>query len=261
MNTRRKMLLCLVTVLGLGLCNGAMAQRLTTDNNQELSPVLANEEEEEADGDFSRSPYKLETYFSYSMFNENKSIGRQLGVDMPEYGIGGGIRMNLPVTKYFGFGYNFGGIYGIRQYTNAPRNDNHELILEDAMDARTYFYSFYMDFVLSGNIYFSKSLKQGMNIFAGIGYDYMELHVDKGQPGHALVADQKIMQHGCSIPMGLRFFFGNVSLTATYRLRAFDVNMTVEEQRAGALENGQTPIRNNQTLKMMPLELSLGFYF
>jgi hypothetical protein len=104
-------------------------------------------------------------------------------------------------------------------------------------------------------MYFSKNHKNGLNISAGFGYDYGELHIATAESGKVMVANQKIIQHGFYVPVGITFFFEGFSIGAVYRWRAFDIDMTVE-----SLNNPLTsPINRNETLKMFPLEIRLGF--
>lgn len=69
-----------------------------------------------------------------------------------------------------------------------------------------------------------------------------------------MVANQKIIQHGFYVPVGITFFFGEFSIGAVYRWRAFDIDMTVESLN----EPLTSPINRNETLKMFPLEIRLG---
>lgn len=191
----------------------------------------------------------MEIYYSYSTMEANRRIGGDLDARMPQHGIGVGMRMMLPLqTDYFTVGYTVGYTYGLREYT---------LSLDKSSKSRTFTQSAFIDLNLGGQIFFSKNHKNGVNIFAGFGYDYGELQLSKAPAGYAMVLDSKVMQHAFYVPVGVKFFFGKVSLSATYRFRAFDIDMTVESCNS---ENS-TAIKEGRTLNMFPLEIGLGFNF
>ena len=194
--------------------------------------------------DYARTDF----YMSFLTMDQNSAIENALKLNMPQQGIGLGYNVKFNITDYFTPILNFGYNYGIRNYTLVPEN-------EIGLDKRAYSHTIYSDLSFGGQMYFSKNHKNGLNISAGFGYDYGELHIATAEPGKVMVANQKIIQHGFYVPVGINFFFEGFSIGAVYRWRAFDIDMTVE-----SLNNPLTsPINRNETLKMFPLEIRLGF--
>lgn len=188
-------------------------------------------------------------YVSFLTMEANNEIGKDLGADMPKHGIGLGWRTVVPLgTDYFTMNCNFGYSFGFRTYTKN---------FADLSSQRTLTHSAFVDLGFGGQVFFTRNHRNGMGIFAGFGYDYGELHLSKAAKGHAMVLDSKVMQHAFYVPVGVKFFFGKVSLSATYRFRAFDIDMTVESCNS---ENS-TAIKEGRTLNMFPLEIGLGFNF
>ncbi|MEE1112528.1 MAG: hypothetical protein UH077_05025 [Bacteroidales bacterium] len=200
-------------------------------------------EENSSSKDLSR----MDFYMSFLTMDQNSAIGNALNLNMPQQGIGCGYNVKFNITDYFTPNLNFGYNYGIRNYTLVPEN-------EIGLDKRAYSHTIYSDISFGGQMYFSKNHKNGLNISAGFGYDYGELHIATAEPGKVMVANQKIIQHGFYVPVGITFFFGEFSIGAVYRWRAFDIDMTVESLN----EPLTSPINRNETLKMFPLEIRLG---
>lgn len=191
---------------------------------------------------------RMDFYMSFLTMDQNSAIENALKLNMPQQGIGCGYNVKFIITDYFTPILNFGYNYGIRNYTLVPEN-------EIGPDKRAYSHTIYSDLSFGGQMYFSKNHKNGLNISAGFGYDYGELHIATAEPGKVMVADQKIIQHGFYVPVGINFFFEGFSIGAVYRWRAFDIDMTIESLN----EPLTSPINRNETLKMFPLEIRLGF--
>lgn len=240
MKKHAKLALICFSMCSLFAFTEAKAQEVITE---EVYVEEAAVEEKESFDDF------WEIYYSYSTMEANRRIGGDLDARMPQHGIGVGMRMMLPLQiDYLTVGYTFGYTYGLREYT---------LSLDKSSKSRTFTQSAFIDFNLGGQIFFSKNHKNGVNIFAGFGYDYGELQLSKAPAGYAMVLDSKVIQHAFYVPVGLKFFFGDISLSATYRFRAFDIDMTVESRNP---ENF-SPIKDGRTLEMLPLEIGIGFKF
>lgn len=249
MKRNLKLTLAAVCLCSLSAFSGLKAQEVVTEEvivgtDEYVDEVV----EEKSTSDF----FDAEVYYSYLTMNPNKAIGDALGANMPEHGIGVGFRWMVNPTKHFLVGYNFGYSYGFRTYTEGGPDPN--IIY---FSKRTFTHNMNVDLVLGPRFYFSKNLKNGMDIFGGFGYDYGEMHLSQAYPGYAMVASQKIIQHAFYVPVGIRFFFGDMSIAATYRWRAFDMDMTVES----LLNEPMSPIPANETLNLFPLEISIGFNF
>lgn len=201
-------------------------------------------EEKESFDDF------WEIYYSYSTMDFNYDlIANDLGATTPQHGIGIGMRAILPLgTDYFTMNYNFGYTFGIRQYS-----DN----IHEGTRSRTLSHTGFVDLGFGGQVFFTKNHKNGIGLSAGFGYDYSELHLSKAPAGYAMVLDSKVMQHAFYVPVGLRLFFGDFSLSGTLRFPVFDIDMTIESRNP---ENF-SPIKEDRTLYMLPLEIGIGFKF
>ena len=184
----------------------------------------------------------MEVYYSYSTMDFNFDlIANDLGALTPQHGIGIGMRAIIPLgTDYFTMNYNVGYTFGLREYSNN---------YSDFTRNRTLSHTGFVDLGFGGQVFFTKNHKNGIGLSAGFGYDYSELHLSKAPAGYAMVLDSKVMQHAFYVPVGLKFFFGDISLSATYRFRAFDIDMTVESCNS---ENS-TVIKEGRTLEMFPL--------
>lgn len=215
---------------------------------EEIIEEFVTEEYVEENTETEKEDFRNGMYFSVLRVDQNSKIGEALDVTMPQQGIGVGYDWVFNITDYFTFNMNFGYSYGIRAYKNVPEGGV-------GYDKRTFSHSLYADMAFGTKMYFSKSHKTGLNIFAGFGYDYGELHIATAEPGKVMVANQKIFQHGFYVPAGLNFFFGNFSIGAVYRWRAFDIDMTVQSLNEPLL----SPINRDETLKMFPIEIRLGF--
>ena len=201
-------------------------------------------EEKESFDDF------WEIYYSYSTMDFNYDlIANDLGATTPQHGIGIGMRAILPLgTDYFTMNYNFGYTFGIRQYS-----DN----IHEGTRSRTLSHTGFVDLGFGGQVFFTKNHKNGIGLSAGFGYDYSELHLSKAPQGYAMVLDSKVIQHAFYVPVGLRLFFGDFSLSGILRFPAFDIDMTIESRNPKNI----SPIKDGRTLYMLPLEISLGFKF
>lgn len=201
-------------------------------------------EEKESFDDF------WEIYYSYSTMDFNYDlIANDLGATTPQHGIGIGMRAILPLgTDYFTMNYNFGYTFGIRQYSDD--------YLEGTR-SRTLSHTGFVDLGFGGQVFFTKNHKNGIGLSAGFGYDYSELHLSKAPQGYAMVLDSKVIQHAFYVPVGLRLFFGDFSLSGILRFPAFDIDMTIESRNPKNI----SPIKDGRTLYMLPLEISLGFKF
>jgi hypothetical protein len=201
-------------------------------------------EEKESFDDF------WEIYYSYSTMDFNYDlIANDLGATTPQHGIGIGMRAILPLgTDYFTMNYNFGYTFGIIQYSDD--------YLEGTR-SRTLSHTGFVDLGFGGQVFFTKNHKNGIGLSAGFGYDYSELHLSKAPQGYAMVLDSKVIQHAFYVPVGLRLFFGDFSLSGILRFPAFDIDMTIESRNPENI----SPIKDGRTLYMLPLEISLGFKF
>jgi hypothetical protein len=201
-------------------------------------------EEKESFDDF------WEIYYSYSTMDFNYDlIANDLGATTPQHGIGIGMRAILQLgTDYFTMNYNFGYTFGIRQYSDD--------YLEGTR-SRTLSHTGFVDLGFGGQVFFTKNHKNGIGLSAGFGYDYSELHLSKAPQGYAMVLDSKVIQHAFYVPVGLRLFFGDFSLSGILRFPAFDIDMTIESRNPENI----SPIKDGRTLYMLPLEISLGFKF
>lgn len=250
MKRNLKLALAAVCLCSLSAFSGLKAQEVVTEEVIVGTDDYVDEVvEEKSTSDF----FDAEVYYSYLTMNPNKAIGDALGANMPEHGIGIGFRWLVNPTKHFLLGYNFGYSYGLRTYTEPGTYTEPE----PQFSKRTFTHNINVDFILGAKLYFSKNLKNGMDIFGGFGYDYGELHLSQAEPGFAMVASQKIIQHAFYVPVGIRFFFGDMSIAATYRWRAFDMDMTVESMLSQPISR----IPANETLNLFPLEISIGFSF
>lgn len=238
--------ICLVALL-VSPFTFASAQNKTTDK----AITSYETEDEKIDESFSSCGSMMDVYFSFLTMDANKNIGDQIGAKMPKYGIGLGYRMVFNRTSHFYSAWNLGGYYGFRTYTYAPTDNDGNALNSTDRDIRASMASFNMDLTFGGSIFFTKDRNNGVNLFAGFGFDFTTVEIDKAKPGNAMYYDYTIMQSAFYVPMGVRFFFKNVTLTATYRLRAFDIDMTVKDRKS-------TIISADETLKQMPLEISLG---
>lgn len=188
-------------------------------------------------------------YFTFATMDANSGIAEDLGFAMPDKGIGLAYRMELPIgLDHFTVGFNFGYTFGLRTYSENSL---------DMTKARTFTHSAYIDYNIGARMFFSKNHKNGMSIYAGFGYDYGELQLSKSIQGYAMVLDSKVIQHAFYVPVGVKFFFGNFSLMANYRYRAFDIDMTVESRNP----LNTTSIKEGRTLNLFPLEIGIGFQF
>lgn len=209
-----------------------------------VEEVVVEEVEEVAVEEFT------DFYFTFATMDANSGIAEDLGFAMPDKGIGLAYRMELPIgLDHFTVGFNFGYTFGLRTYS-----ENNSL---DMTKARTFTHSAYVDYNIGARMFFSKNHKNGMSIYAGFGYDYGELHLSKSIEGYAMVLDSKVIQHAFYVPVGVKFFFGNFSLMANYRYRAFDIDMTVESRNP----LNTTSIKEGRTLNLFPLEIGIGFQF
>lgn len=249
MKRNLKLALAAVCLCSLSAFSGLKAQEVVTEEvivgtDEYVDEVV----EEKSTSDL----FDAEVYYSYLTMNPNKAIGDALGANMPEHGIGVGFRWMVNPTKHFLFGYNLGFSYGLRTYTESEPDPN---IIQ--FSKRTFTQNINLDVFFGAKLYFTKNLKNGMDIFGGFGYDYGELHLSQAEPGYAMVASQKIIQHAFYVPVGIRFFFGDMSIAATYRWRAFDMDMTVESMLSQPISH----IPANETLNLFPLEISIGLKF
>ncbi len=211
---------------------------------EELAVEEVVVEEKESFDDF------WEIYYSYSTMDFNYDlIANDLGATTPQHGIGIGMRAILPLgTDYFTMNYNFGYTFGLRQYSNN---------YSDFTRNRTLSHTMFVDLGFGGQVFFTKNHKNGIGLSAGFGYDYSELHLSKAPQGYAMVLDSKVMQHAFYVPVGLRLFFGNFSLSGTLRFPVFDIDMTIESRNP----QNFSPIKEDRTLYMLPLEIGIGFKF
>lgn len=214
---------------------------------EEVEEVAVEEvivEEKESFDDF------WEIYYSYSTMDFNYDlIANDLGATTPQHGIGIGMRAIIPLgTDYFTMNYNFGYTFGIRQYSNN---------YSDFTRNRTLSHTGFVDLGFGGQVFFTKNHKNGIGLSAGFGYDYSELHLSKAPAGYAMVLDSKVMQHAFYVPVGLRLFFGDFSLSGTLRFPVFDIDMTIESRNP----QNFSPIKEDRTLYMLPLEIGIGFKF
>ena len=214
---------------------------------EEVEEVAVEEvivEEKESFDDF------WEIYYSYSTMDFNYDlIANDLGATTPQHGIGIGMRAIIPLgTDYFTMNYNFGYTFGIRQYSNN---------YSDFTRNRTLSHTGFVDLGFGGQVFFTKNHKNGIGLSAGFGYDYSELHLSKAPARYAMVLDSKVMQHAFYVPVGLRLFFGDFSLSGTLRFPVFDIDMTIESRNP----QNFSPIKEDRTLYMLPLEIGIGFKF
>lgn len=241
MKKHAKLALICFSMCSLFAFTEAKAQEVITE---EVYVEQAVEEKESFD-DF------WEIYYSYSTMDFNYDlIANDLGATTPQHGIGIGMRAILPLgTDYFTMNYNFGYTFGLRQYS-----DNYSEMTRN----RTLSHTLYVDLGFGGQVFFTKNHKNGIGLSAGFGYDYSELQLSKAPAGYAMVLDSKVMQHAFYVPVGLRLFFGDFSLSGTLRFPVFDIdNMTIESRNP---ENF-SPIKEDRTLYMLPLEIGIGFKF
>lgn len=239
MKKHAKLALICFSMCSLFAFTEAKAQEVT----EEVITEEAVEEKESFD-DF------WEVYYSYSTMDFNYDlIANDLGAETPQHGIGIGMRAIIPLgTDYFTMNYNFGYTFGLRQYS-----DN---ILEGTR-SRTLSHTLYVDLGFGGQVFFTKNHKNGIGLSAGFGYDYSELQLSKAPVGYAMVLDSKVMQHAFYVPVGLRLFFGDFSLSGTLRFPVFDIDMTIESRNP----QNFSPIKEDRTLYMLPLEIGIGFKF
>lgn len=240
MKKHAKLALICFSMCSLFAFTEAKAQEVITE---EVYVEQAVEEKESFD-DF------WEVYYSYSTMDFNYDlIANDLGALTPQHGIGIGMRAIIPLgTDYFTMNYNFGYTFGLRQYSNN---------YSDFTRNRTLSHTMFVDLGFGGQVFFTKNHKNGIGLSAGFGYDYSELHLSKAPAGYAMVLDSKVMQHAFYVPVGLRLFFGDFLLSGTLRFPVFDIDMTIESRNP---ENF-SPIKEDRTLYMLPLEIGIGFKF
>ena len=240
MKKHAKLALICFSMCSLFAFTEAKAQEVITE---EVYVEQAVEEKESFD-DF------WEVYYSYSTMDFNFDlIANDLGALTPQHGIGIGMRAIIPLgTDYFTMNYNVGYTFGLREYSNN---------YSDFTRNRTLSHTGFVDLGFGGQVFFTKNHKNGIGLSAGFGYDYSELHLSKAPAGYAMVLDSKVMQHAFYVPVGLRLFFGDFSLSGTLRFPVFDIDMTIESRNP---ENF-SPIKEDRTLYMLPLEIGIGFKF
>lgn len=240
MKKHAKLALICFSMCSLFAFTEAKAQEVITE---EVYVEQAVEEKESFD-DF------WEVYYSYSTMDFNFDlIANDLGALTPQHGIGIGMRAIIPLgTDYFTMNYNFGYTFGLRQYSNN---------YSDFTRNRTLSHTMFVDLGFGGQVFFTKNHKNGIGLSAGFGYDYSELQLSKAPAGYAMVLDSKVMQHAFYVPVGLRLFFGDFSLSGTLRFPVFDIDMTIESRNPQNL----SPIKEDRTLYMLPLEIGIGFKF
>jgi hypothetical protein len=240
MKKHAKLALICFSMCSLFAFTEAKAQEVITE---EVYVEQAVEEKESFD-DF------WEVYYSYSTMDFNFDlIANDLGALTPQHGIGIGMRAIIPLgTDYFTMNYNVGYTFGLREYSNN---------YSDLTRNRTLSHTGFVDLGFGGQVFFTKNHKNGIGLSAGFGYDYSELHLSKAPAGYAMVLDSKVMQHAFYVPVGLRLFFGDFSLSGTLRFPVFDIDMTIESRNP---EN-VSPIKEDRTLYMLPLEIGIGFKF
>ena len=240
MKEHAKLALICFSMCSLFAFTEAKAQEVITE---EVYVEQAVEEKESFD-DF------WEVYYSYSTMDFNFDlIANDLGALTPQHGIGIGMRAIIPLgTDYFTMNYNFGYTFGLRQYSNN---------YSDFTRNRTLSHTMFVDLGFGGQVFFTKNHKNGIGLSAGFGYDYSELQLSKAPAGYAMVLDSKVMQHAFYVPVGLRLFFGDFLLSGTLRFPVFDIDMTIESRNPQNL----SPIKEDRTLYMLPLEIGIGFKF
>lgn len=240
MKKHAKLALICFSMCSLFAFTEAKAQEVITE---EVYVEQAVEEKESFD-DF------WEVYYSYSTMDFNFDlIANDLGALTPQHGIGIGMRTIIPLgTDYFTMNYNFGYTFGLRQYSNN---------YSDFTRNRTLSHTGFVDLGFGGQVFFTKNHKNGIGLSAGFGYDYSELHLSKAPAGYAMVLDSKVMQHAFYVPVGLRLFFGDFLLSGTLRFPVFDIDMTIESRNP----QNFSPIKEDRTLYMLPLEIGIGFKF
>jgi hypothetical protein len=240
MKKHAKLALICFSMCSLFAFTEAKAQEVITE---EVYVEQAVEEKESFD-DF------WEVYYSYSTMDFNFDlIANDLGALTPQHGIGIGMRAIIPLgTDYFTMNYNVGYTFGLREYSNN---------YSDLTRNRTLSHTGFVDLGFGGQVFFTKNHKNGIGLSAGFGYDYSELHLSKAPAGYAMVLDSKVMQHAFYVPVGLRLFFGDFSLSGTLRFPVFDIDMTIESRNPENL----SPIKEDRTLYMLPLEIGIGFKF
>ena len=240
MKKHAKLALICFSMCSLFAFTEAKAQEVITE---EVYVEQAVEEKESFD-DF------MEIYYSYSTMDFNFDlIANDLGALTPQHGIGIGMRAIIPLgTDYFTMNYNVGYTFGLRQYSNN---------YSDFTTNRTLSHTMFVDLGFGGQVFFTKNHKNGIGLSAGFGYDYSELHLSKAPAGYAMVLDSKVMQHAFYVPVGLRLFFGDFSLSGTLRFPVFDIDMTIESRNP----QNFSPIKEDRTLYMLPLEIGIGFKF
>lgn len=241
MKRNAKLALICFSMCSLFAFTEAKAQEVITE---EVYVEEAAVEEKESFDDF------WEIYYSYSTMDFNFDlIANDLGALTPQHGIGIGMRAIIPLgTDYFTMNYNVGYTFGLREYSNN---------YSDFTRNRTLSHTGFVDLGFGGQVFFTKNHKNGIGLSAGFGYDYSELHLSKAPAGYAMVLDSKVMQHAFYVPVGLRLFFGDFSLSGTLRFPVFDIDMTIESRNP---ENF-SPIKEDRTLYMLPLEIGIGFKF
>jgi hypothetical protein len=240
MKRNAKLALICFSMCSLFAFTEAKAQEVITE---EVYVEQAVEEKESFD-DF------WEIYYSYSTMDFNFDlIANDLGALTPQHGIGIGMRAIIPLgTDYFTMNYNVGYTFGLREYSNN---------YSDLTRNRTLSHTGFVDLGFGGQVFFTKNHKNGIGLSAGFGYDYSELHLSKAPAGYAMVLDSKVMQHAFYVPVGLRLFFGDFSLSGTLRFPVFDIDMTIESRNP----QNFSPIKEDRTLYMLPLEIGIGFKF
>jgi hypothetical protein len=240
MKKHAKLALICFSMCSLFAFTEAKAQEVITE---EVYVEQAVEEKESFD-DF------WEVYYSYSTMDFNFDlIANDLGALTPQHGIGIGMRAIIPLgTDYFTMNYNVGYTFGLREYSNN---------YSDLTRNRTLSHTGFVDLGFGGQVFFTKNHKNGIGLSAGFGYDYSELHLSKAPAGYAMVLDSKVMQHAFYVPVGLRLFFGDFSLSGTLRFPVFDIDMTIESRNP----QNSSPIKEDRTLYMLPLEIGIGFKF
>ena len=241
MKRNAKLALICFSMCSLFAFTEAKAQEVITE---EVYVEEAAVEEKESFDDF------WEIYYSYSTMDFNFDlIANDLGALTPQHGIGIGMRAIILLgTDYFTMNYNVGYTFGLREYSNN---------YSDFTRNRTLSHTGFVDLGFGGQVFFTKNHKNGIGLSAGFGYDYSELHLSKAPAGYAMVLDSKVMQHAFYVPVGLRLFFGDFSLSGTLRFPVFDIDMTIESRNP---ENF-SPIKEDRTLYMLPLEIGIGFKF
>ncbi len=191
----------------------------------------------------------IDCYISGQLLSADEMVDNQLGANLPDYGFGIGFR-TVSGYGWFRSSTNFGFAFSGESWKYAPEDP----LVHNPRDVQTTSLSFYLDFTLGAGFYFTENQRYGMDVLAGIGFDYSGLFVYKGKPNKAVYYDYSIGQGSFYVPVSLRFKLNDYSITATYRYSFSQFGTTI-------IDSKDVDMDRDAAIRLTPLEIAIGFSF